>query len=72
MYLGQLIAYPIWLYIGISVITIVGSAIKNNKGQASPTPSTFTDTTQKNNTKTQKSVDKDYKRVYNINIKEIK
>ena len=32
MYLGELIAYPIWLYIGISVITIVGSAIKNNKG----------------------------------------
>lgn len=49
MYLGQLIAYPIWLYIGISVITIVGSAIKNNKGQASPTPSTFANTTQKNN-----------------------
>lgn len=32
MYLGQLLAYPIWLYIGASVITIVGSAIKNIKG----------------------------------------
>ena len=32
MYLGQLIAYPIWLYVGISVLFIVGSAIKNNKG----------------------------------------
>ena len=32
MYLGQLIAYPIWLYIGVSVLFIVGSAIKNNKG----------------------------------------
>ena len=47
MYLGQLIAYPIWLYIGVSVITIVGSAIKNNKGQASPTPSTFCRTNTK-------------------------
>lgn len=32
MYLGELIAYPIWLYIGASVIAIVGSAIKNSKG----------------------------------------
>lgn len=72
MYLGQLIAYPIWLYVGISVLFIVGSAIKNNKGQANPTPSTIAKTTQKNNKKTQKSIDKDYKRVYNIIIKEIK
>lgn len=72
MYLGQLIAYPIWLYVGISVLFIVGSAIKNNKGQASPTPSAFADTTQKNNKKTQKSVDNLHKRVYNIIIKEIK
>lgn len=72
MYLGQLIAYPIWLYVGISVLFIVGSAIKNNKGQASSTPSTIVKTTQKNNKKAQKSIDKDYKKVYNINIKEIK
>ena len=72
MYLGQLIAYPIWLYVGISVLFIVGSAIKNNKGQANPTPSTIANTTQKNNKKTQKSIDKDYKRVYNINIKELR
>ena len=32
MYLGEILAYPIWLYIGVSVITIVGSAIKNSKG----------------------------------------
>ena len=32
VYLGQLLAYPIWLYIGASVIAIVGSAIKNSKG----------------------------------------
>ena len=69
MYLGQLIAYPIWLYIGVSVLFIVGSAIKNNKGQANPTPSTIAKTTQKNNKKTQKSIDKIIKRVYNINIK---
>ena len=25
MYLGEILAYPIWLYIGVSVITIVGS-----------------------------------------------
>lgn len=41
MYLGELLAYPIWLYIGASVIAIVGSAIKNSKGQVSPTPSAF-------------------------------
>ena len=28
MYLGELIAYPIWLYIGVSVLFIVGNAIK--------------------------------------------
>ena len=36
------------------------------------TPSTIADTTQKNNKKTQKSIDKIIKRVYNIIIKEIK
>lgn len=29
MYLGQLLAYPIWLYIGLSVIAIVRNAWKN-------------------------------------------
>ena len=29
MYLGQLLAYPIWLYIGLSVIVIVRNAWKN-------------------------------------------
>ena len=33
MYLGQLIAYPIWLYIGISVIAIVRNAWKNMEEQ---------------------------------------
>ena len=32
MYLGQILAYPIWLYIGLSVLFIVGNAIKNSKG----------------------------------------
>ena len=36
------------------------------------TPSSIAEPTQKNNKKAQKSVDKDYKRVYNIIIKEIK
>ena len=71
MYLGQLLAYPIWLYIGASVIAIVGSAIKNSKGQEVLLLLLFTKTTQKNNQKTQKSIDKDYKRVYNIIIKKL-
>ena len=28
MYLGEILAYPIWLYIGLSVLFIVGKAIK--------------------------------------------
>ena len=77
MYLGQLLAYPIWLYIGASVITIVGSAIKNSKGQEVLLLAIFCQggiegITQKNNQKTQKSVDKDYKRVYNIIIKKLR
>ena len=33
MYLGELLAYPIWLYIGISVIVIVRNAWKNMEEQ---------------------------------------
>jgi len=32
MYLGQLLAYPIWLYIGLSVIAIVRNTWQNMEG----------------------------------------
>ena len=63
MYLGELLAYPIWLYVGISVIATVRHAWqKMEEQQASHF---FFRSWQKNNQKTQK----DDKKVLTAKIK---
>lgn len=52
MYLGELLAYPIWLYVGISVIATVRHAW--HKMEEQQTSYFFFRSWQKNNQKTQK------------------